>query len=261
MAVPVAARAVVSAPLLAISRLARSFGGIQALNGASFTRGGPGICGVIGPNGAGKTTLFDAISGRIAVDAGSVRFAGEELLDRPAHDRVAVGVVRTFQECRVFAEKTCLDNLLFSLQAKSLGAVLLRMFGGDKRRRRAQSEECRHLLAQVGLADYADQSAGILSYGQRRLLEIVAGLIAKPRLLLLDEPASGVNPALLERLIDFLAEAQRQSDTLFLIVEHNMEFIMALADEIVVMHQGAVLEQGTPAQIQTSARVIDAYLG
>jgi ABC-type branched-subunit amino acid transport system ATPase component len=251
----------VSAPLLAISGLTRSFGGIRALDGAGFIRARSGICGVIGPNGAGKTTLFGAISGRIAVDAGSIRFAGAELLRLPAHRRVARGVVRTFQECRVFADKTCLDNLLFSLQAKSLGGVVLRMFGADMRRRRAASEECRALLAVVGLADYADRPAGLLSYGQRRLLEIAAALVAKPRLLLLDEPASGVNPALLERLSEFLLAARRRSDILLLIVEHNMEFIMALADEIVVMHQGAVLEQGSPAQIQASPRVIDAYLG
>jgi len=248
-------------PLLAVDGVVRSFGGIRALSGVSFTRSSAGICGLIGPNGAGKTTLFDAISGRIAVDAGSVCFAGEELLPLPAHRRVTRGVVRTFQECRIFGEKTCLENLLFALQRKGLAGALKRMMAGDRGAERLAMEECGHYLALVGLADYATAPAAMLSYGQKRLLEIASALLMRPRLLLLDEPAAGVNPALLETLHDFLLRIRRETEILILIVEHNMQFIMSLADHIVVMHQGSVLEEGAPAQIQASSRVIEAYLG
>jgi ABC-type branched-subunit amino acid transport system ATPase component len=248
-------------PRLVIAGVVKSYGVIRALDGASLTRDGAGICGIIGPNGAGKTTLFDVISGRIDADEGSVRFEGEETLGWPPHALTRRGIARTFQECRVFSEKTCLENMLFALQAKGLAGTLFRMFGGRDGVPVGAEAECRHLLSLVALADRADLPAGALSYGQRRLLEIASALIGKPRLVLLDEPASGVNPALLDTLHDFILELRRTSDTLFLIVEHNMEFVMALSDHIVAMHQGAVLEEGSPQQIQSSPRVIDAYLG
>ena len=150
-----------------------------------------------------------------------------------------------FQECRVFPEFSCLENLLFALQFHGVG----------------RREEARRLLKLVNLDGYADEPASSLSFGQRRLLEIVGTFIVEPRFLLLDEPASGVNPMLLETLSEFLRTMYRERPGVFLIVEHNMQFIMQLAGELIVMHQGTVLDRGTPKAIQRSAKVVEAYLG
>jgi len=248
------------AAILEIEGVTKSFGGVRAVDGASFSLAAPGIYGLIGPNGAGKTTLFDVICGRQFADAGSVRLAGGRIDGLRVHQRARRGIARTFQECRVLAEETCLDNLLFAAQDKQLSRELLRML----RRACPQPgivEEADRLLDLVGLRRLRAEPAGNLSYGQRRLLEIVASLIGRPRLLLLDEPAAGVNPALLDVLRDCLRRVFTERQIVLLIVEHNMEFIMSLASHILVMHQGRVLEQGPPAAIQASRRVIDAYLG
>jgi ABC-type branched-subunit amino acid transport system ATPase component len=229
---------------LAVRGIEKRYGGLRALAGCSFDIGGDGIYGLIGPNGAGKTTLFDVIAGNTAPDGGSVHLAGQEVTGFASHRLAALGVARSFQECRVFPEFTCLDNLLFS-----------------GRRRGAGREEAMRLLELVNLVRHADDVAAALSFGQRRLLEIVGTFMQRPRLLLLDEPAAGVNPALLETLSTFIREMYREQPCIFLVIEHNMEFVMQLAGEIIVMHQGAVLERGSPAAIQADARVIEAYLG
>jgi ABC-type branched-subunit amino acid transport system ATPase component len=168
---------------------------------------------------------------------------------------------RSFQECRVFPEWTCRDNLLFALRPKAtLGAL------GRSLARRAPlppraMDDAMALLRLATLEAYADAPASLLSFGQRRLLEIATALIARPRLLLLDEPASGINPGLLAALSGLLRARHAEQGGLFLIVEHNMEFVMALADHVIVMHEGRVLEEGPPAQVQASAPVIAAYLG
>ena len=226
---------------LVIHKLSKKYGGITALAGCDLEIAQPGIYGLIGPNGAGKTTLFDVMTGVTEPDAGKVLFDGRDVTRWPAHRLAAFGVARSFQECRVFPEFSCLENLLF-------GA------------REPQSEALR-LLRLINLDQYAEEPAANLSFGQRRLLEIVATFMARPRVLLLDEPASGVNPALLELLLQFIRRMYQERPLLFLVVEHNMEFVMALASEIVVMHQGAVLERGTPEAIQASPRVMEAYLG
>jgi ABC-type branched-subunit amino acid transport system ATPase component len=174
-------------------------------------------------------------------DAGTVELEGRDVTRWPAHRLAGLGVARSFQECRVFPEFTCLDNLLF--------------------RAREPRNEALRLLRLVNLDGYAREPAANLSFGQRRLLEIVATFMMRPRVLLLDEPASGVNPALLELLVQFIRTMYDERPVFFLVVEHNMEFIMSLAGEIVVMHQGTVLERGTPQTIQANPRVIEAYLG
>jgi ABC-type branched-subunit amino acid transport system ATPase component len=226
---------------LSVHGVEKRYGGLAALAGCSFDLPGPGIYGLIGPNGAGKTTLFDVMTGITPPDAGRVDFEGKEVTGFAAHRLAALGVSRSFQECRVFPEFTCLENLLF--------------------RARAPREEALRLLDMVNLADYAAEPAAKLSFGQRRLLELVGLFMRRPRVLLLDEPAAGVNPALLELLTRFLRRMQEERPCIALVVEHNMEFIMDLAAEIVVMHQGAVLERGTPQAVQASPRVIEAYLG
>jgi branched-chain amino acid transport system ATP-binding protein len=247
--------------ILEVDSVSKSFGGVRAVDGASFRIGAPGIYGLIGPNGAGKTTLFDVICGRQFADSGSVRLAGVRIDRLRVHQRVRLGLARTFQECRVLEEETCLDNVLFAAQDKNLGREMIQTFGRSEAYRRTATAEAERLLDLVNLGNLQAEPAGNLSYGQRRLLEIVSSLIVKPRLLLLDEPASGINPTLLNMLRDFLLRMFAERQIVVVIVEHNMEFIMSLASHIVVMHQGRVLEEGPPAAIQTSQRVIEAYLG
>ena len=230
--------------VLAVQGIEKRYGGVSALAGCSFEIPGPGIYGLIGPNGAGKTTLFDVIAGNTPPDRGRVAIDGADVTGLAPHRLASLGVARSFQECRVFPEFSCLENLLFS-----------------GRRQGAGQAEARRLLELVRLESYAEQPAAALSFGQRRLFEIVGTFMQQPRLLLLDEPAAGVNPALLETLSQFLLAMFRERPSVLLVIEHNMEFVMALAGEIVVMHQGAVLERGTPQAIQASERVIEAYLG
>jgi ABC-type branched-subunit amino acid transport system ATPase component len=175
-----------------------------------------------------------------------VTLDGRRVTGLAPHRLARLGVARSFQECRVFPEYTCMENLRFA--GIALGA-------------RAEEEEARRLLNLVGLEAYASEPASLLSFGQRRLLEIVGTFLQHPRVLLLDEPAAGVNPALLEVLTAFILRMYEERPSVFLVIEHNMEFIMGLAREIIVMHQGAVLERGDPQAIQASPRVIEAYLG
>ncbi|MEO3997898.1 ABC transporter ATP-binding protein [Mesorhizobium sp. CAU 1732] len=248
-------------PILEVRNVSKSFGGIKAVNAASFTLDKPGIYGLIGPNGAGKTTMFDIVCGRQIADAGEVRFHGERIDGKRPFKLARQGLARTFQECRVLPEETCLDNVLFGAQDKRLGAEVLQAFSRNGGPRARAEDEARRLLRLINLERYADEPASALSYGQRRLLEIVSCLMSKPRILLLDEPASGINPTLLNTLRDFIVEIYDETKIAFLIVEHNMEFIMSLASEIVVMHQGGVLMQGAPDRVQADKGVIDAYLG
>jgi ABC-type branched-subunit amino acid transport system ATPase component len=227
--------------LLSVGGLRKRYGGIVALDGCGFDIAEPGIYGLIGPNGAGKTTLFDVMTGLAAPDAGHVGLDGRDVTGFAAHRLAALGVSRSFQECRVFPEFSCLENVLF----RSIG---------DKR-------EALRLLDLVNLAKHAAEPASSLSFGQRRLLELVGLFMRRSRVLLLDEPAAGVNPALLELLSGFLLRMLAERPCVALVVEHNMEFIMGLAGEIIVMHQGTVLERGTPQAQQASPRVMEAYLG
>jgi len=247
--------------LLEIQSLRKMFGGIVALDSASFAIERTGIYGVIGPNGAGKTTLFDVITGQQGPDQGSVRFDGRDITGWRSYRLNRLGLARTFQECRVFLEKTCLDNMLFPVQHKHLSSAIGQALGRQTGHLRSRVEEAMRLLGLVRLADYADHPAGELSFGQKRLLELAAIYMTRPRLMLFDEPASGVNPALLETLREFIVRMRAEHDALVIVVEHNMEFIMEISDYIIVMHQGAVLEEGPPEAVQASQRVIDAYLG
>jgi len=248
-------------PLFEIAGVRKGFGGIRALDGVDISISSTGTYGLIGPNGAGKTTLFDIVTGQQTPEEGRVSFEDRDITSWPAHRLHGLGVLRTFQECRVFPEKSCLENMLFAVQRKPLAAAIGQAFSRGTGHLRGALDEARRLLELVRLNQYLHHPAGALSFGQKRLLELATIYMRRPRLLLFDEPASGVNPALLETLRDFIVAMRKEQDALLILVEHNMEFIMEISDHIIVLHQGQVLEEGTPEAVQSSQRVIDAYLG
>ena len=228
---------------LVVRDLRKRYGGVAALSGCSFEITRPGIYGLIGPNGAGKTSLFDVMTGITDADSGRIELDGRDVTGLAPHRLAGLGFARSFQECRVFPEFTCLENLLFGPRVAATRNDALR------------------LLELVDLERHAGEPAANLSFGQRRLLELVSLYLMRPGILLLDEPAAGVNPALLELLTGFIRRMQEERPGLLLMVEHNMEFVMGLAGEIIVMHGGSVLERGSPEAVQASPKVIEAYLG
>ena len=242
--------------LLTATGISKSFGGLQALRTCSLAVEKGSITGLIGPNGSGKTTLFNVVTGYVRPDAGTVTFAGTDITGaRP--DRVfALGVGRTFQLTRIFARMTVLENMLIATQHdESWWRGLLR-----SKSTASEVDAAVELLDFVGIAGLAHLQAGALSYGQRKLLELAYVLVANPDVILLDEPAGGVNLTLINTIADKI-RALNASGTTFLIVEHNMEFVMSLCDRVTVMHQGCDLVTGTPAEIRADPRVLDAYLG
>jgi neutral amino acid transport system ATP-binding protein len=244
--------------LLRTDGVKKAFGGVHALNGATIEVDEGTVAGLIGPNGSGKTTLFNVITGYERPDEGQVYF-GEQVLTNAAPDKVfAAGIGRTFQLTRIFARLTVLENMLVAAQTKDRPRNLLARFGKD-----AWTHQRRHameLLEFVGIERHADLLAGSLSYGQRKLLELAYVLVADPRVILLDEPAGGVNPTLINHISGRIRELNSRGTT-FLIVEHNMEFVMGLCATITVLESGTAVASGPPDIIRTDKRVLDAYLG
>jgi neutral amino acid transport system ATP-binding protein len=236
--------------LLEVSEVRKSFGGLQALSGCSFTVERGSITGLIGPNGSGKTTMFNVLTGYERADAGVVRFDGRDVTGLAAGRVAALGIGRTFQLSRVFGRLTLLENLRVGSRAVPKA----------RRRELFSDERCRELLAFVGLTRLANEPAGSLSYGQRKLVELAMVLAQQPSVILLDEPAGGINPTLIARMAERIAELNRQGVT-FLLVEHNMEFVMGICDVVAVMERGAVIAVGEPATVRDDPRVLDAYLG
>jgi neutral amino acid transport system ATP-binding protein len=240
--------------LLEVRDLTKSFGGIHAVEDCSFAVEEGSITALIGPNGAGKTTVFNIISGLHKPDAGAILFNGERIDGLPPHRITRKGIGRTFQLSRHLAELTVLENLVVQSPTGRL-ADLVKQSILDEERLRAME-----LLSFVGIAELANAPAARLSYGQKKLMDLAAGLMAKPRLFLLDEPAGGINPALLEVIVDRILRLRAQGVT-FLIVEHNMDVVMNLCDPVVVMAYGRFLAGGSPAAIQNDEAVLEAYLG
>jgi branched-chain amino acid transport system ATP-binding protein len=242
--------------LLEINGVEKSFGGVQALRGCHLEVHEGKINGLIGPNGSGKTTLFNVITGYERVRTGAVMFRGAEITNAPADRVFGLGIGRTFQLTRLFSRLTVLENMLVATQRKE-GWLhsLARRASSPAEKRRAME-----LLDFVGIARLAGEPAGTLSYGQRKLLELASLLVADPSVLLLDEPAGGVNPTLIGQLADRIAELNRAGKT-FLVVEHNMEFVMGLCDRVTVLNQGSTLVSGAPDEVRTNPAVLDAYLG
>jgi len=227
---------------------------VQAIRSCSFAVVEGSITGLIGPNGAGKTTAFDVINGIVTPDAGAIVFRDTEVTGWMPHKITRLGLSRTLQITRELADLSVLDNMIVCSPTSGLRSLL-----GSRMLRREQ-DRAMELLSFVGIDKLATLPGRSLSYGQKKLLEFASVLMSDPRLILLDEPAGGVNPALLERIMDHIRELNSSGIT-FLIVEHNMDVVMSLCDSIIVMAHGEVLAEGSPTAIQADDIVLDAYLG
>jgi ABC-type branched-subunit amino acid transport system ATPase component len=247
--------------LLRAEGVCKAFGGVQALNGCCIEVEQGSIAGLIGPNGSGKTTLFNVITGYERVDSGQVYLNGSLITNLPPDKVFALGIGRTFQLTRVFARLTVMENMIVAAHHRERGSRRGRIrnplarAGGPATRRRAME-----LLEFTGIAGHAGALAETLSYGQRKLLELSYVLMAEPSIVLLDEPAGGINPTLITTITERIRELNRQGIT-FLIVEHNMDFVMGLCDRVTVLDYGNAVVAGPPDVIRTDHRVLDAYLG
>ena len=239
--------------LLEVDGLTKRFGGVTAVNTCSFAVPEGSITALVGPNGSGKTTAFNLITGYARADQGVVRFAGDTVR-RPDPVRLSrSGLTRTFQQARIFADLTLVENMVAAVQQPWTSAFTRRV-------RRSERERALQLLEEFGIVRLAHERAGNLSYGQKKLLEFAAVLMGDPRLVLLDEPTAGVNPVLVEQIEERIRELNARGLT-FLVVEHNMNLVMRLCDPVVVLDHGTKLAEGPPALVRDDPRVLDAYLG
>ncbi len=248
--------------MLQVRGLTKTFGGLEAVNDVDFDVQPGQIKALIGPNGAGKTTIFNLITGVLSADAGEVHFEGQPLLDLPTHRIAALGIGRTFQTSLLFDQMTVLENVMVGHHLRGKANMLtaaLRMFGAG-----AEEREYRKIamdaLERAGLADLAGRLAAELPIGQRRLVEVARALAAKPALLLMDEPAAGLNMRETDRMGEIIEDI-RDGGVTVLLVEHDMSLVMSISEEILVLDRGCRLAEGTPEEIRGDQRVLAAYLG
>jgi len=242
--------------IIEVSDVTKTFGGVVANHAVSMTVKKGGITGLIGPNGSGKTTLFNSIVGYHPIDSGSIKFAGQEISRMRVQNIARLGLLRTFQQTRIYGKMNCVDNMLISIPQRH--ARFKEMFA---RRSPADVEKAEALLDFVGLYEKRLLLSGDLSFGQQKLLEFAMALMNEPEVLLLDEPTAGINPTLINGLIERLKRANTDFGITLLVIEHNMRVIMNMADTIYCLAHGELLASGTPEEIQGDQRVIDAYLG
>ena len=246
-----------SVPVLSVRNIEKSFGGIRAVNSVSFDVHKGEILGLIGPNGSGKSTLFNCILGQLPPDGGDVAVNGKNVSGMRASDLNKLGVGRTFQQLSVFPKMSVLDNVILAGQEHH-GSMLSRLFGpGDA----GLTAEAERLIAFFRLTHLRDTLAGTLSYGQQKLVDAAMAFMAGPSLVLLDEPAGGVNLTMLAGLKERLTAYNAEHGTTFVVIEHNMEFVMSLCTRIIVLAEGSIIAEGKPEEIRANQTVIDAYLG
>jgi ABC-type branched-subunit amino acid transport system ATPase component len=242
--------------LLALDRVSKSFGGVHANKAVSLTVEDGEIVGLIGPNGSGKTTIFNSIVGYHPIDGGAIRFAGQEISRLRVPEIARLGIIRTFQQTRVYRKMTCRQNMVVSAPVAAGG--LRAMLGHESAE---EGERAEALLDFVGLGTFRHTAAGELSFGQQRLLEFAMALMNRPRLLLLDEPTAGINPTLINGVIDRLRRANAELKVTLLVIEHNMRVIMNLAQRLYCLAHGEMLAAGAPEDVRRDPRVLAAYLG
>ena len=242
--------------MLEVESVTKHFGGVAANTDISINVKEGEIVGIIGPNGSGKTTLFNSIVGSHPIDSGSIQFQGEEISNLRVPQIARRGMLRTFQQTRIYGQMTCVENMLISVPHRREG--LMTMLRGFDRDTYAEAEE---ILDFVGLFAKRHLRAGDLSFGQQKLLEFAMALMNKPDLLLLDEPTAGINPTLINGLLDRLRYANKERGITLLVIEHNMRVIMNLAERIYCLAHGKLLAEGDPESVRNDQRVIDAYLG
>ena len=242
--------------LLEVKNVSKSFGGVKANENISINVKQGSIVGLIGPNGSGKTTLFNSIVGTHPIDKGSIKFDNKEVSELPVPVVAKLGLLRTFQQTRIYSKLNCVENMLISHKASDQGfAKIFSKIPPDL------TERAENLLNFVGLHQKRNLRAGDLSFGQQKLLELAMALMNEPKMLLLDEPTAGINPTLINGIIDRLIKVNKEYGITLLVIEHNMRVIMSLAQKIFCLAHGQMLADGTPEQIKNDKRVIDAYLG
>ena len=242
--------------ILEVNNVSKSFGGVKANVDISMSVDKGKIVGLIGPNGSGKTTLFNSIVGTYPIDQGSIKFNGKEVSELPVPIIAKLGLLRTFQQTRIYGKLNCVENMLISHKASD--ESLVKIFSQVSKN---LTEKAENLLNFVGLYQKRKLRAGDLSFGQQKLLELAMALMNEPEMLLLDEPTAGINPTLINGIIDRLIKVNQDFVITLLVIEHNMRVIMNLAQKILCLAHGELLAEGSPEQIKNDKRVIDAYLG
>ena len=242
--------------ILEVNNVSKFFGGVKANEDISLTVEQGSIVGLIGPNGSGKTTLFNSIVGTHPIDKGSIKFDGTEVSELPIPVVAKLGLLRTFQQTRIYGKLNCIENMLISNKSQEKG--LLNVFSKIPSE---LTDKAENLLNFVGLYQKRKLRAGDLSFGQQKLLELAMALMNEPKMLLLDEPTAGINPTLINGIINRLIKVNKEFGITLLVIEHNMRVIMQLAQKIFCLAHGQMLAEGTPEQIKNDKRVINAYLG